>query len=145
MKSAPVLRLICLNPEGLFWAGDTAQTISVGSSFRFNDLKAFLHRVEAARTDAGTVQHRTARPPKSFQLTTNFRSHGGIVRAAHAVVSLITRFWPNALDVLAPEHGVVDGIKPVFFSGWDADNVRYESFLFGEAGAQIEFGAQQCA
>ncbi|KZV61209.1 hypothetical protein PENSPDRAFT_693623 [Peniophora sp. CONT] len=53
-------------------------------------------------------------------------------------------YWPNALDALAPEHGVVDGIKPVFFSGWDADNVRYESFLFGAAGAQIEFGAQQC-
>ena len=137
-----------MNPEGLFWAGDTAQTISVGSSFRFNDLKAFLHRMEesvvAAARDSN-LQQKAARPPKSFQLTTNFRSHGGIVRAAHAVVSLITRFWPNALDVLAPEHGVVDGIKPVFFSGWDADNVRYESFLFGEAGAQIEFGAQQCA
>ena len=30
----------------MFWAGDTAQTISVGSAFRFNDLKAFLYRVE---------------------------------------------------------------------------------------------------
>ena len=99
--------------------------------------------VVAAARDSN-LQQKAARPPKSFQLTTNFRSHGGIVRAAHAVVSLITMFWPNALDVLAPEHGVVDGIKPVFFSGWDADNVRYESFLFGEAGAQIEFGAQQC-
>lgn len=42
-----VLRTICKNPDtGLFWAGDTAQTISVGSAFRFNDLKAFLYRVE---------------------------------------------------------------------------------------------------
>lgn len=41
-----VLRSICHNPNGLFWAGDTAQTISVGSSFRFEDLKAFLFRVE---------------------------------------------------------------------------------------------------
>ena len=41
-----VLRLICQNPEGLFWAGDTAQTISAGSSFRFDDLKAFLYRIE---------------------------------------------------------------------------------------------------
>jgi hypothetical protein len=30
----------------MFWAGDTAQTISLGSSFRFNDLKAFLFRLE---------------------------------------------------------------------------------------------------
>ncbi len=44
-----VLRAICRNPDGQFWAGDTAQTISVGSSFRFDDLKAFLHRNEASR------------------------------------------------------------------------------------------------
>ena len=43
-----VLRALCCNPDGQFWAGDTAQTISVGSSFRFDDLKAFLHRVEAS-------------------------------------------------------------------------------------------------
>jgi len=41
-----VLRAINRNSTGLFWAGDTAQTISVGSSFRFNDLKAFQHRIE---------------------------------------------------------------------------------------------------
>lgn len=41
-----ILRSICRNPNGMFWAGDTAQTISVGSSFRFNDLKAFLYRLE---------------------------------------------------------------------------------------------------
>ena len=44
----PVLRMLCRNPDGLFWAGDTAQTISAGSSFRFKDLKAFLHRVEVS-------------------------------------------------------------------------------------------------
>ena len=42
----PVLRSLCRNPNGLFWAGDTAQTIAIGSSFRFNDLKAFLYRLE---------------------------------------------------------------------------------------------------
>jgi hypothetical protein len=75
------------------------------------------------------VQH----PPKSFQLATNFRSHGGIVRCAHSVIVLITKFWPYAIDILPEEKGIVDGIKPVFFTGWDQDNVRYESFLFGTA------------
>jgi hypothetical protein len=42
----PVLKSLVRNPDGLFWAGDTAQTISVGSSFQFNDLKAFLYRLE---------------------------------------------------------------------------------------------------
>ena len=41
-----VLRSLCRNPHGLFWAGDTAQTIAAGSSFRFDDLKAFLFRIE---------------------------------------------------------------------------------------------------
>ncbi|EDR08129.1 uncharacterized protein LACBIDRAFT_294434 [Laccaria bicolor S238N-H82] len=45
-QSTTVLRSLCRNPNGLFWAGDTAQAISIGSSFRINDLKAFLYRVE---------------------------------------------------------------------------------------------------
>ena len=43
---ASVLRQLCRNPHGLFWAGDTAQTILMGSSFRFADLKASLYRFE---------------------------------------------------------------------------------------------------
>ena len=43
-----VLRALCNNGDGLFWAGDTAQTIAMGSSFRFNDLKAFMFRYEVS-------------------------------------------------------------------------------------------------
>lgn len=45
---ARLLRSLCHNPHGLFWAGDTAQTISAGSSFRFDDLKAVLYRLEVS-------------------------------------------------------------------------------------------------
>ncbi|KAF8838026.1 hypothetical protein BDN67DRAFT_972122 [Paxillus ammoniavirescens] len=138
-----LLRLICRNPEGLFWAGDTAQTISAGSSFRFDDLKAFLYRIEADHA-VNLTQERIVAQPTSFQLAINYRSHGGIVNCAHSVIELITRFWPNAIDVLQPEQGIVDGLKPVFFHGWDQDTVRYEQFLFGASGSPIEFGAQQC-
>ena len=65
--------------------------------------------------------------PKTFHLTKNYRSHGGIVRCAQSVIELITNFWPNAIDVLSREVGVVDGCKPVFFSGWDSSTVRYVS------------------
>ncbi|KAH8101589.1 hypothetical protein BXZ70DRAFT_104267, partial [Cristinia sonorae] len=135
-----ILRTICNNPNGLFWAGDTAQTISAGSSFRFNDLKAFLYRIEKARRGGEGSEDQ----PKSFQLITNYRSHNGIVSCAQSVVALITEFWPHAIDVLAEERGVVDGLRPVFFSGWDRHTVRYEQFLFGASGSQIEFGAKQC-
>lgn len=130
-----LLRSLCSNPNGLFWAGDTAQTISVGSSFRFNDLKAFLFHVEQ--------RHVEVPAPTTFQLIINYRSHAGIVNAAHSVISLITDFWPYSIDQLARETGVVDGLKPVFFRGYESDSVRYEQFLFGESGSPIEFGAQQ--
>lgn len=43
-----VLRALCPNPHGLFFAGDTAQTISVGSAFKFSELKSFLYRLEVS-------------------------------------------------------------------------------------------------
>ncbi|KAI0757678.1 hypothetical protein C8Q80DRAFT_1134850 [Daedaleopsis nitida] len=136
---ALVLRRLCRNPHGMFWAGDTAQTISVGSAFRFNDLKSFLYRYEEAHANPDKrVQ------PESFQLAVNYRSHAGIVNCAHSVIQLITEFWPHAIDVLAEERGMIDGLKPVFFSGWDQNTVRYEQFLFGESGSHLEFGAEQC-
>lgn len=71
--------------------------------------------------------------PESFHLATNYRSHAGIVDCAHSVIELITQFWPHAIDALSREQGMIHGLKPVFFSGWDQDSVRYEQFLFGEA------------
>ena len=107
------------------------------------------------------MQDRSVADPMAFQLAINYRSHGGIVNCAHTVIECITKFWPDAIDDLQPEHGVVDGLKPVFFHGWDQDTVRYEQFLFGASyvdiilflvpsdacltsGSRIEFGAQQC-
>ncbi|KAI5991381.1 hypothetical protein EDC04DRAFT_2587409 [Pisolithus marmoratus] len=140
---ALLLKSICRNPEGLFWAGDTAQTISAGSSFRFDDLKAFLYRIEVEQA-SHNVRERAVTPPASFQLAINYRSHGGIVNCAHSVIELISHFWPNSIDSIQPEHGIVDGLKPIFFTGWDKDTVRYEQFLFGTSDSHIEFGAQQC-
>ncbi|KAJ2926878.1 hypothetical protein H1R20_g10207, partial [Candolleomyces eurysporus] len=139
---AMLLRSLCRNPNGLFWAGDTAQTIAIGSSFRFNDLKAFLYRLERRREqgERGITQSEL----RTFQLTVNYRSHAGIVRCATAVIELITHFWPYAIDFLEPEQGVVDGAKPVFFSGWDTNTVQYKQFLSGNSGERIEFGARQC-
>lgn len=71
--------------------------------------------------------------PESFHLAVNYRSHAGIVNCAHSVIQLITEFWPHAIDALAEERGLIDGLKPVFFSGWDQNTVRYEQFLFGES------------
>ncbi|KAJ6573853.1 hypothetical protein DFH09DRAFT_1311930 [Mycena vulgaris] len=143
-----LLRSICHNPNGLFWAGDTAQTISVGSSFRFNELKAFQFRIEQRRLEKNTHTELYSQPswqPRTFQLTVNYRSHAGIVNCAHTVIEVITMLWPYQIDVLDRERGTVDGLRPVFFTGFDSGNVQYEQFLFGDRdGSYIEFGAQQC-
>lgn len=142
-----VLRSLCYNPNGLFWAGDTAQTISAGSSFRFNELKAFLHRIEGRRrTKEIELGFQPPAPPRQFQLTVNYRSHSGIVNCAHSIIEVITKLWPNAIDVLDRERGTVDGLRPIFFTNWDAENVQSKQFLFGEqsSGGYIELGAYQC-
>ena len=101
-----------------------------------NDLKAFLYRFEErAQPKAGRrsqqlpprgQKHRegavesdgsTSGDARAFELTVNHRSHDGIVRCATAVVDLIRHWWPDAIDSMPPERGVVDGTKPCFFSG----------------------------
>ncbi|KAG1841504.1 hypothetical protein F4604DRAFT_1598121 [Suillus subluteus] len=139
---AMVLRRLCRNSDGLFWAGDTAQTISAGSSFRFNDLKAFVYRMErhsSSVASTGAPVHQ----PMMFQLATNYRSHNGIVNCAHSVIELITKFWPNAIDHLQPEKGRVDGVKPKFFNNVDTD-AHCKRFLVGESANNLELGAHQC-
>ncbi|KAK0478174.1 hypothetical protein IW261DRAFT_1482258 [Armillaria novae-zelandiae] len=137
-----VLRALCNNPDGLFWAGDTAQTISVGSSFRFNGLKAFQWNIEDQYRKKRGPGARCKQPPEMFQLAVNYRSHAGIVDCAHSVIDLITTFWEDSIDHLSPEIGIVDGFKPVFFNA--QDRTQLEQFIFGNVGDHIEFGAQQC-
>ncbi|KAJ7294056.1 P-loop containing nucleoside triphosphate hydrolase protein [Mycena rebaudengoi] len=140
-----LLRSICQNPNGLFWAGDTAQTISVGSSFRFNELKAFLFRVEKQRQKKHPeLDYHPVERPQQFQLTVNYRSHAGIVNCARTVIEVITKLWPNSIDLLERERGTVDGLRPIFFINWDSE--QSSQLLFGdhETGQYVELGAHQC-
>ncbi|KAF8151966.1 hypothetical protein K438DRAFT_1778624 [Mycena galopus ATCC 62051] len=84
-------------------------------------------------------------PPRVFELTVNYRSHTGIVNCARSVIEVITKLWPDAIDVLAPERGTVDGLRPIFFTNWESENMQSKQFLFGEqSGSPIELGAEQC-
>ncbi|KAH7337987.1 hypothetical protein B0J17DRAFT_706450 [Rhizoctonia solani] len=130
------------NPHGIFVAGDTAQTISAGSSFRFEDLKAFLWRLEE-QDEAVRYGKRKAIHPALFHLAVNYRSHGGIVDCASSITQLISELFPYSIDKLKKETGIIDGPKPVFFSGWERGVVRFEQFLRGEAETKIDFGASQ--
>ncbi|KAG8942983.1 hypothetical protein FRC04_003269 [Tulasnella sp. 424] len=136
---AALLKSLCPNPHGLFFAGDTAQTISAGSTFRFSELKSVLYSLE--RQDVN-VKRGARKPvdPYFFQLSTNYRSHSGIVDAAAFIVSLIDSYYPHSIDSLAPEVSVVDvsAHKPTFFSGRSnfSDLLRFISYNRGGLGAQ---------
>ncbi|CAA7267696.1 unnamed protein product [Cyclocybe aegerita] len=137
-----LLRSICNNPNGLHWAGDTAQTISRGSSFSFNELKSFLYRIETRRKkDSFDTSYQAVNPPRIFQLTTNYRSHSGIVNVASSIVELITRYWSDSIDKLEPERGVGPGVKPAFFEGSILD---HKDALFPKSQNKIPLGAEQC-
>ncbi|KAI5997138.1 hypothetical protein EDD15DRAFT_2162997 [Pisolithus albus] len=135
-----LLRILCQNADGLFWAGDTAQTISAGSSFRFAELKASIHRTEVR----SLWQFRSpAENPNCFDLPVNYRSHRGIVNCAQLVVKLVTDFWPDSIDTLQPERAIFGGPKPVFFAGWPNESFPFEPFFSGLR-ASRELGAEQC-
>ncbi|RDX51441.1 hypothetical protein OH76DRAFT_1481370 [Lentinus brumalis] len=137
---ALVLRKLCSNQQGMFWAGDTAQTISAGSAFRFQELRAFMYS-ESEKEAQG--DSRKCVQAEMFHLTTNYRSHAGIVDCAHSLVELLTKYWPDSVDHLPPEQGQVAGSKPVWYSSNSTD-VRNALFKDSDGGGSIEFGHQQC-
>ena len=72
--------------NSLFFCGDTAQTISRGVSFRFEDIRQLLFN---AMTDQQQAS-RKLNPPQIQeaalrQLGINYRSHAGILEVANSV------------------------------------------------------------
>ena len=68
--------------------------------------------------------------PKFFQLTTNYRSHDGIVSCADTITQMLSYFWPESIDVLRREEGLVAGTSPIFFEGWEDGTSQFSKFLF---------------
>lgn len=68
--------------QGVFFSGDTAQTIAKGVGFRFGDLRTMFNQ-----------QHFDSeiklKKPSVLQLTVNFRSHNNILQLANSVVSIL--------------------------------------------------------
>jgi hypothetical protein len=106
-----VIVSLCRNPDGFLWAGDTAQTISIGSTFSFKELGAFVYRYQVCNSEVlyekltifSEINPSSAwnpESPKGFQLLVNYRSHGGIVKCANAIIQLLQRF-PGTIDVAA--------------------------------------------
>lgn len=51
-----------------------------------------------------------------FYLSTNYRSHAGIVNCAYTVIEMIKKYWENSIDSLPREKGNAHGAKPIFYT-----------------------------
>lgn len=133
---------IVKDSRGFHFAGDTAQTISQDSTFRFQDIKSLMYEHFAAASSY-TGQSDLAKP-KMFELAKNYRSHQGIVEFASFVMKLLWKGFPDTVDKLEPESAQLNGPKPVLFL-----DCGIEILVSDEAGnvkltnRPAEFGAEQ--
>jgi tetratricopeptide (TPR) repeat protein len=137
-----LLSLICSNPNGFYFAGDTAQSISC-SSFRFEDLKALFYTEFLPRFKSFSKSK--LKVPPVHCLTQNFRTHTGIIQLASYVVGLICNYFPTLIDKLNPEVALDDGPLPKYVAG---NLSTFFSRVFGaqegdSSGKEIGLGASQ--
>ncbi|CAG8444525.1 10393_t:CDS:10 [Scutellospora calospora] len=131
--------------NGFFFAGDVAQCIARGSSFRFQDLRSLMYFWELQRP-LTNYNLRGTRKPKQFELNINYRSHNGILQLASSVIDLIWHFFPDSIDKLSCERSEVGGPKPVVFSEVPAEELLNRFSVDKEkkhTTNHIEFGAKQ--
>jgi superfamily I DNA/RNA helicase len=68
--------------DGLYFSGDSAQSIQKGISFRFSDLKFMFNK----NFPLPPLNFKT---PKEHALTVNFRSHNNILHLANSIVNML--------------------------------------------------------
>ncbi|PKY21480.1 hypothetical protein RhiirB3_409485 [Rhizophagus irregularis] len=129
--------------DNVFMAGDIAQCIARGSSFRFQNLSTLIYKWELDRTNINHNQNNTV-VPKQFELNINYRSHNGILQLASSVIDLIHHFFPDSIDHLSRERSEVGGPRPIVFKGFQAETFLFDVFSVDERMPNCsEFGAEQ--
>lgn len=119
------------DPNNLMLAGDTAQSISIGVDFRFQDIRQIFYQ------EFGGVE------PQLLQLIYNYRSHSGVLRLAACVVELLYFFFSDSLDRLPPDLGLFEGPKPVIMEAKSPDELVLMLEGSKRETSRIEFGAHQ--
>jgi hypothetical protein len=93
----------------LFMAGDSAQSINTGVAFRFEDVRSCFNKLKIGKSE-DRLEHKET-------LTTNFRSHQGILKTASFVLNLAKKEHPGCLDNLTADMGLA--------SKFNFDNTNY--------------------
>jgi superfamily I DNA/RNA helicase len=97
---------------GVFYSGDTAQTIAKGVGFRFCDLKSLFNPQVFSNS-------LSLKNPVIKHLTVNFRSHNNILQLANSIVSSLEILFPKTIDRLKKEISDLSGPKPMILSSSD--------------------------
>ena len=98
-------------PNGLFLAGDPAQSVVEGTEFRFEEVRSVGHFV-------GCVIQK----PKTVNI--NFRSHSGILNCAGGVLDLMFTHFPSSAKQLKKDEGLFQGCRPGILSGASIDQLN---------------------
>lgn len=123
-------------------AGDTAQTISQDSHFRFQDIKALFYNHFA--TEASLMNQPGLARPQLFMLAKNYRSHQGTLGLASLVMEMLWDGFPETVDKLEPEVGQIHGPIPVFFLGCNAQMLASSDTGSADRPKEtLDFGAEQ--
>lgn len=130
------------DPNGLFFTGDTAQSIMRGIAFRFNDLKSLFYYSQQSYQALG-FQSGVRVPNRLYQLTHNYRSHAGILRLASSVVDLLLHYFPESFDRLEKDQGLFEGPKPVLLESCSFGDLAMILRGNRRQSSRIEFGAHQ--
>ncbi|KAF8468205.1 hypothetical protein BDZ91DRAFT_722149 [Kalaharituber pfeilii] len=130
------------NPNGIHFAGDTAQCISRDNTFRFQDIKARFYEHFVAMAEV--ARKRSWARPELFKLAKNYRSHQGILSLAADIVDMLCNGFPGQVDSLPREVGTEPGTKPTVFVGFNHEILGEGrvGILGAEEGLSC-FGAEQ--
>lgn len=124
------------------FAGDTAQTISQDSHFRFQDIKALFY--DHFATAASLTNQPGLARPRLLMLAKNYRSHQGTLGLASLIMEILWDCFPETVDKLEPEVGQIHGPIPVFFLGCSAQMLASSDTGSADRPKQtLDFGAEQ--
>ena len=159
----------CKDPNRLVLAGDTAQNICSGISFRFEDIKSMFYKLNESLMKEQEVRNKThegaeisdvalgtkwktqtkrinvpSEKDGTFcHLNLNFRSHDGVLLLAASVVELLYEFFPVSIDKLDPDNGIKDGPKPVLFKSGNGHDLLMMLLGSRDTSTKVPFGASQ--
>ncbi|KAG7361350.1 UvrD-like helicase [Nitzschia inconspicua] len=102
-------------PGGLFLAGDTAQSVSLGVDFRFEELRSIGYSL---------FEDRRYVPDKPVTVNINFRSHSGILNVAAAILDRMFEAFPKSANTLAPDVGAFTGPRPSLLRDLTPEKLR---------------------